>query len=114
MAPTYEGIGPQLPSRGTTRSRLAYTLLISIVFFTMISAVMNTLIFIEFYEAINFIKNDKQLKNLTKSLSHINLEAIVEVFKEVKVSDLRSILGKITETEVEDFFLEVDQCIMKC
>lgn len=73
----------------------AYALLTMIALFTFLNLVVTCL---EFYY-------------LHDMISHINLDSIMEVFKDVKVNDIKSILGKITEKDVEEFFEEIATCI---
>jgi hypothetical protein len=87
-------------------NKLAYALLITVLLSTFI---VNLFIFLEIYYFLNFLKNDKLIHNL----SRINLESMFEIFNEVKVNDIKSILGKITESDVEQFFFGIEQCIVQ-
>lgn len=102
-----------IPRRKT--NKIAYALLVTISIFIFLSFIINLLVFMEFYYFLDFLKNSHQIKNLTSALSHINFDSVIEIFKEVKTNDIKNILGKITESDVENFFLSLDNCIVdKC
>ena len=110
MPPHYEDMSGIISRRKP--NKWAYALLITITLFTFLTFIVNLFTFLEFYYFIDFLKNSQEIKNLTHTLSHINLTNLINVFDEVKVNDIRSILGKITYNDVETFFLEIDSCIV--
>lgn len=112
MPSNYDDLGV-IPRRKP--NKWAYALLVLITLFTFFNFMVNLLNFLEFYYFLDYLKNDHQIKNLTHALSHINLDSVIGVFKEVKVNDIKSILGGITYSDVENFFLSLDSCIVdKC
>jgi hypothetical protein len=71
--------------------------------------IINLLILVEFNAVILYLQNSELLKGLAK----INFDGIREIFEEIKISDIRELIGKVNEQTVIEFFQGIDTCIIR-